>query len=189
MTGRSISIPRLAGERRFESTCRWRTRLSLRLRARGARLAHERKLLMNSRHRFRLRILAGPGVVAATGCRRNIVRAEPPSVSSPPPPETAPQPQAPCQSRPAPVPVQPSASVPHSANCHPNSARPRPPAEAEAPKPKAEQEPRRLRLRRNYLHGSWPKPTPHQQGYRGRGKKFADRHWQAVERLAKGFRG
>lgn len=100
---------------------------------------------MNSRHRFVFAFLLGLAVVAATGCRRNIVRAEPPSVVSPPAavePLPAPEPPATvAESTPAPVP-EPSASLPPPANISPESlpARPRT-APAEAPKPKAEQPP------------------------------------------------
>jgi hypothetical protein len=103
---------------------------------------------MNSRCGFVFAFLLGLAVVAGTGCRRNIVRAAPPSVASPPviEPLPAPQPQpAPvADAAPAPVP-EPGATPPPPANISTESAPPRPrtaaPAEAEAPKPKPDQPP------------------------------------------------
>lgn len=85
------------------------------------------------------------GALGAAGCRRNIVRAAPPSVTSTPPPETAsqPQPTVPVTSAET-APVEPPTvvSVPAAPpTVTPTQPRPRPPAEAEAPKPKAEPEP------------------------------------------------
>jgi hypothetical protein len=85
--------------------------------------------------------LAGLAIVAASGCQRNIVRAEPTSVASPPHEEPLPQPTAatpPADSEPVPVP-EPAASTPPPIEIEPQPAPPRPrpaPAEAEAPKPK-----------------------------------------------------
>ncbi len=62
---------------------------------------------MNSRHGFIFAFLLGLAVIAGAGCRRNIVRAEPPSVASPPAVEPLPTPEPPAavaESAPAPVP-------------------------------------------------------------------------------------
>jgi hypothetical protein len=103
---------------------------------------------MNSRHGFTFAFLLCLTVFAGTGCRRNIVRAEPPSVASPPQVEPLPAPQplpAPvAESTPAPVP-EPGTTPPAPVNVSPAPAPPRPrtaaPAEAEAPKPKPDQPP------------------------------------------------
>jgi hypothetical protein len=101
---------------------------------------------MNSRHRLVFAFLLGSAVVAGTGCRRNIVRAEPPSVASPPAVEPLPAPQPPAtvaESTPAPVP-EPDATPPPPADIAPEASLPPPPraaAPAEAPKPKAEPPP------------------------------------------------
>ena len=102
---------------------------------------------MNSRHGLLFVFVLGLTVVAGAGCRRNIVRAEPPSVASPPAIEPLPAPQAPvtvAESTPAPEP-EPGASPPPPENISPDSLPPRPrpavPAEAEAPKPKPDQPP------------------------------------------------
>ena len=87
--------------------------------------------------------LLGFAFIVASGCQRNIVRAEPPSVASPPTARTPlPQPTAatpPADSEPVPVP-EPAASAqppPIDIAPQPGPARPRPaPAEAEAPKPR-----------------------------------------------------
>jgi hypothetical protein len=101
---------------------------------------------MNSRHRFVFAFLLGLAVIAGAGCRRNIVRAEPPSVTLPPKvePLPAPAPEPPpavAESTPAPVP-EPGATPPAPVNVSPESepARPRP-APAETPRPKAEPPP------------------------------------------------
>lgn len=83
--------------------------------------------------------------VALAGCRRNIVRAAPPSVTSAPPTETPsqPQPAAPIATAEA-VPPEPPAVIPVPAEpptVKPTPPRPRPPVEPEAPKPKADSEP------------------------------------------------
>ena len=84
--------------------------------------------------------LAAAGV---SGCRRNIVRAAPPSVASPPNTEPFPQPTIVNQQQPANPPaeppdvVQPAQPVPTVGG----QSRPRPPVEAEAAKPKPEPEP------------------------------------------------
>jgi len=99
-----------------------------------------------SRNRIILAALLGLAVVGATGCRRNIVQAEPPSVASPPVIEPLPAPAPPArtaESAPAPVP-EPTVAPPPPANvsAEPPPARPRPaPAEAEAPKPKVDEVP------------------------------------------------
>ena len=86
--------------------------------------------------------LLGLAAIAATGCRHNIVQAEPPSVASPPIIEPLPTPQPPAhtaEATPAPVPEQPSTAPapPVNVSAEPEPARPRPaPAEAEVPKPK-----------------------------------------------------
>ena len=76
------------------------------------------------------------------GCRRNIVRAAPPSVASPPQAEPFPQPTV-VNQQPAPESAPPpdvkSQAQPVPAVSAP--PRPRPPVEAEAAKPKAEPEP------------------------------------------------
>ncbi len=82
------------------------------------------------------------------GCRRNIVRAAPPSVASPPDSEPLPQPtvvnQQPAAEAPAEPPeVKPPAQpVPTVAD----QPRPRPPVEAETAAPKAEPEPEPLQI-------------------------------------------
>jgi hypothetical protein len=81
------------------------------------------------------------------GCRRNIVRAAPPSVASPPETEPFPQPtvvipqQAPAAAEPPDVktPAQPVPAVAEQ-------PRPRPPVEAEAAAPKPEPEPEPLQI-------------------------------------------
>lgn len=81
-------------------------------------------------------------VVAATGCRHNIVQAEPPSVASPPIIEPLPAPEQPpahtAESTPAPVPEPGAAPLPPvNVSEEPEPTKPRPaPVEAEAPKPK-----------------------------------------------------
>ncbi len=83
--------------------------------------------------------LAAMGI---SGCRRNIVRAAPPSVASPPDTEPFPQPTA-VNQQPASAPAEPP-EVAQPAGPVPTvggQARPRPPAEAEAAKPKTEPEP------------------------------------------------
>jgi hypothetical protein len=94
-----------------------------------------------SQSRITLAALLGLMMVAVTGCRHNIVQAEPPSVAAPPVIEPLPAPEPPArsaQAEPAPVP-EPGTTPPPPANvsAEPEPARPRPaPAEAEAPKPK-----------------------------------------------------
>jgi outer membrane biosynthesis protein TonB len=81
------------------------------------------------------------------GCRRNIVRAAPPSVATPPDTEPFPQPSAVTQQPPAPPaeppdlkpPAQPVPSVA-------DQPRPRAPVEAEAVAPKAEPEPEPIQI-------------------------------------------
>ena len=86
--------------------------------------------------------LLGLAVLAATGCRHNIVQAEPPSVASPPVIEPLPAPQQPpahtAESTPAPVPEPGTAPLPPvNVSEEPEPTKPRPaPIEAEAPKPK-----------------------------------------------------
>lgn len=81
------------------------------------------------------------------GCRRNIVRAAPPSVTSPPQAEPFPQPTA-LNPQPAAVPTEPpdvktpAQPVPAVAD----QPRPRPPVEAEAAAPKLEPEPEPLQI-------------------------------------------
>ena len=90
---------------------------------------------------FALLCLAAVGMA---GCRRNIVRAAPPSVASPPPPTASqPQPTVPATTAEA-TPAEPPTLVPVPAaqpTVKPTQPRPRPPAEPEPPKPKAEPEP------------------------------------------------
>jgi hypothetical protein len=97
---------------------------------------------MMSNSKLTLAALLGVTVLAATGCRHNIVQAEPPSVASPPIIEPLPAPEQPpareAESTPAPVP-EPGTTPPPPANvsAEPAPARPRPaPAETEVPKPK-----------------------------------------------------
>lgn len=91
-----------------------------------------------------LACLAAAGIC---GCRRNIVRAAPPSVTSPPETEPFPQPTA-VDLRPAEPPAEPP-DVTSPAQPVPAIAeqpRPRPPAEAEAAAPKAEPEPEPIQI-------------------------------------------
>jgi outer membrane biosynthesis protein TonB len=82
-----------------------------------------------------------------SGCRRNIVRAAPPSVASPPETEPFPQPTV-AIPQPAAAPTEPpdvktpSQPVPAVAE----QPRPRPPVEAEAAAPKPEPEPEPLQI-------------------------------------------
>lgn len=81
------------------------------------------------------------------GCRRNIVRAAPPSVTSPPDTEPFPQPtvvnpQPPTASAEPPDVKTPAQPVPTVAE----QPRPRPPVEAEAAAPKPEPEPEPLQI-------------------------------------------
>ena len=82
-----------------------------------------------------------------SGCRRNIVRAAPPSVASPPETEPFPQPTV-VNPQPAVAPAEPpdvktpSQPVPAVAE----QPRPRPPVEAEAAAPKPEPEPEPLQI-------------------------------------------
>jgi hypothetical protein len=100
---------------------------------------------LNSRHGLLFAFVLGLAVVAGAGCRRNVVRAEPPSVASPPAIEPLPAPEPPAtvaESTPAPEP-EPGASPPAPENVSPDSLppRPRPAAPAEAAKPKPDQPP------------------------------------------------
>ena len=101
---------------------------------------------MNTRRRFVLAFLLGLAMVAGAGCRRNIVRAEPPSVTSPPmvEPLPAPAPAPPAavaESTPAPVP-EPGTTPPAPVDVSAESAPTRPrPAPAEAPRPRTEPPP------------------------------------------------
>src|SRR5437870_13692712 len=82
-----------------------------------------------------------------TGCRRNIVRAAPPSVTSPP--DTEPFPQPTIVDQPPPVPSAEPPDVKTPAQPVPAVAeqpRPRPPVEAEAAAPKPEPEPEPLQI-------------------------------------------
>jgi len=87
-------------------------------------------------------LLVCVAAIGLSGCRRNLVRAAPPSVASPPQTEPMPQPTA------NPQMVTPQAAEPPEvpANAGPIPAvgpqpRPRPPVEAEAPKPNPEPAP------------------------------------------------
>ena len=89
--------------------------------------------------------LAAAGV---SGCRRNIVRAAPPSVTTPPDTEPFPQPTVVNQQ---PVPVAPAEPPDVKPPAQPVPAvaeqpRPRPPVEAEAAVPKAEPEPEPIQI-------------------------------------------
>jgi hypothetical protein len=94
---------------------------------------------------FALLCLAAAGL---SGCRRNIVRAAPPSVATPPNTEPLPQPTVVNQQPVADVPSEPpdvkSPAQPVPAVGEP--PRPRPPVEAEAAAPKAEPEPEPIQI-------------------------------------------
>ena len=80
--------------------------------------------------------------VTVSGCHRNIVRAAPPSVASPPRSEPLPQPTVvtpPDDANPEPPPNLPAAAAPLP-TVQPAPSRPRAPAESEAPKAKPEPE-------------------------------------------------
>jgi outer membrane biosynthesis protein TonB len=82
-----------------------------------------------------------------SGCRRNIVRAAPPSVATPPDAEPFPQPtvtpqQSPVASAEPPEVKTPTQPVPAVAE----QPRPRPPVETEAAAPKAEPEPEPIQI-------------------------------------------
>jgi hypothetical protein len=86
-------------------------------------------------------------VAGLCGCRRNIVRAAPPSVTSPPDTEPIPQPtvvnpQPPVAPAEPPEVKSPALPVPSVAE----QPRPRPPVEAEAAAPKAEPEPEPIQI-------------------------------------------
>jgi type IV secretory pathway VirB10-like protein len=86
-----------------------------------------------------LLVLAAAGLCG--GCRRNIVRAEPPSVVSPP--DTEPFPQPTVNQQPASPPAEPPEVMPPTEPVPTvgGQPRPRPPVETEAAKPKPEPEP------------------------------------------------
>jgi hypothetical protein len=88
--------------------------------------------------------------VAATGlagCRRNIVRAAPPSVTSPPDTEPFPQPTIVDQAPPVPSAEPPDVKTPaQPVPAVAEQPRPRPPVEAEAAAPKPEPEPGPLQI-------------------------------------------
>jgi hypothetical protein len=97
---------------------------------------------MNMRPGFAVALLLGLAVVGSSGCRRNIVRAEPASVASPPlvEPLPLPEPVTPAEGAPVPVP-EPEASQPPPINLASPSIPPPPrpaPVEAEVPKPRAD---------------------------------------------------
>ena len=81
------------------------------------------------------------------GCRRNIVRAAPPSVTSPPDREPFPQPTV-VTPPPAPAPAEPPdlASPAQPVPAVADQPRPKPPVEAEAAAPKPEPEPQPIQI-------------------------------------------
>lgn len=91
-----------------------------------------------------LLLLAAAGL---TGCRRNIVRAAPPSVATPPDTEPLPQPTV-VNQQPAPPPAAPPEvkSPPEPVPDVADQTRPKPPVETEAAAPKAEPEPEPLQI-------------------------------------------
>ncbi|HZP32935.1 MAG TPA: hypothetical protein VFB23_06175 [Candidatus Acidoferrales bacterium] len=91
-----------------------------------------------------LLLLAATGL---SGCRRNIVRASPPSVTTPPDTEPFPQPTATNQP-PAPAPAEPPEvkSPPEPVPAVAEQPRPKPPVETEAAAPKPEPEPEPLQI-------------------------------------------
>jgi len=82
-----------------------------------------------------------------TGCRRNIVRAAPPSVTTPPETEPFPQPTA-VNQEPTPPPAEPPEvkSTPEPVPAVADQPRPKPPVETEAAAPKTEPEPEPLQI-------------------------------------------
>lgn len=85
--------------------------------------------------------------VGLTGCRRNIVRAAPPSVATPPDTEPFPQPTV-VNQRPATAPAEPPEvkSPPEPVPAVAEQSRPKPPVETEAATPKPEPEPEALQI-------------------------------------------
>jgi len=98
----------------------------------------------NSKIAIAILVLAVAGL---SGCRRNIVRAAPPSVATPPDTEPFPQPTA-VNQQPAPAPAEPpelkSPQEPVPAVAE--QPRPKPPVETEAAAPKPEPEPQPLQI-------------------------------------------
>jgi hypothetical protein len=99
---------------------------------------------MTTGHKFAFAFALGLAMAGGSGCQRNIVRAEPPSVTSPPTVEPLPAPEpAPTVAEtapPAPVP-EPAAAQPPAVDLAPEPLPPKPrpaPAEAEAAKPKTD---------------------------------------------------
>jgi hypothetical protein len=95
---------------------------------------------MNLRHNLILVLLCL--MAGLSGCRRNIVRAEPPSVATPPDTQPFPQPTVVTQQPENPAPEPPEVAQPaEPAPTIGAQPRPRPPVETEAAKPKPEPEP------------------------------------------------
>jgi len=93
-------------------------------------------------------ILLCVAAAGLAGCRRNIVRAAPPSVTSPPDTEPFPQPTV-ANPQPAAAPAEPpdvKTPAPQPVPAVAEQPRPRPPVEAEAAAPKPEPEPEPLQI-------------------------------------------
>jgi outer membrane biosynthesis protein TonB len=99
---------------------------------------------LNRKIAIALLFLAAAGL---SGCRRNIVRAAPPSVANPPDTEPFPQPTV-VNQQPAPAPAEPPEvkSPPEPVPAVADQARPKPPVETEAAVPKSEPEPEPIQI-------------------------------------------
>jgi outer membrane biosynthesis protein TonB len=98
-------------------------------------------------HRNILVALLCLAAVGLCGCRRNIVRAAPPSVATPPDTEPFPQPTVVTQQPPAPAAEPPDLKSPaQPVPAVADQPRPRAPVEVEAVAPKAEPEPEPIQI-------------------------------------------
>jgi outer membrane biosynthesis protein TonB len=99
---------------------------------------------LNRKIAIALLVLAAAGL---SGCRRNIVRAAPPSVATPPDTEPFPQPTV-VNQQPTPAPSAPPdvTAPPEPVPAVAEQPRPKPPVEAEAVAPKPEPEPEPLQI-------------------------------------------
>ena len=98
-------------------------------------------------HRKTLVALLCLAAVGLGGCRRNIVRAAPPSVATPPDTEPFPQPTVVTQQPPTPAAEPPDLQPPaQPVPAVADQPRPRAPVEAEAVAPKAEPEPEPIQI-------------------------------------------